>query len=110
MEIVDNEALLGLVKDLDKAVDRYLSGSEQACVAAPQILKTCGQMRELAPTAAVEYWLGAIEHHAREIANPRKREGADAHFLASNGFLGVQLLKDIYYLRTQVMSARAAVH
>jgi hypothetical protein len=110
METADTEALLGLVKDLDKVLDRYLSGSDEACIVVPQILKTCEQMRAQAPGAAVKYWLGAIEHHAREIASPRKREGADAHFLASSGFLNVQLLKDIYYLRTQLMSARAAVH
>jgi hypothetical protein len=66
-------------------------------------------MRAQAPGPAVKYWLGAIEHHAREIASPRKREGADAHFLTSSGFLNVQLLKDVYYLRTQLMNARATV-
>lgn len=106
----DSEALLGLVKDLDKVLDRYLSGCDEPCVAIPKILKTCEQMRAQAPGAAVEYWLGAIEHHAREIANPRKREGADAHFLTSSGFLNIQILKDIYYLRTQLMNARATVH
>jgi hypothetical protein len=110
METPDTEALLGLVKDLDKALDRYLSGSDEACVVVPQILKTCEQMRAQEPGAAVKYWLGAIEHHAREIASPRKREGADAHFLDSTGFLNVQLLKDIYYLRTQLMRAGTAVH
>ena len=110
METLDGEALLSLVKVLDKALDRYLSGSEQACVAVPQILKTCEQMRALAPSTAAEYWLAAIEHHAAEIANPRQRSGADAHFLASGGFLGIQLLKDIYYLRTQLMTAPTPAH
>jgi hypothetical protein len=110
MAIPDTEALLGLVKDLDKVLDRYLSGCDEPCVAVPQILKTCEQMRAQEPGAAVKYWLGAIEHHAREIANPRKREGADADFLTSSGFLNIQILKDIYYLRTQLMNARATVH
>jgi len=54
----------------------------------------------------VKYWLGAIEHHAAEIANPRRRSGFDAAFLTSGNFLGLQLLKDIYYLRTQLSGIR----
>ena len=110
MATVDSEALLSLVKELDKVVARYLSGCDEPCVAVPRILEACEQMRAQAPGAAAEYWLGAIEHHAREIANPREREGADADFLASSGFLNVQLLKDTYYLRTQLMSVHSAVH
>jgi hypothetical protein len=105
-----DDELLGLVTELDKTLDRYLSGSAAASDVAPKLLETCQRMRARAPGAPAEYWLRAIEHHVKELANPRKREGADAHFLASHGFLGVQLLKDIYYLRTQLMRARAAVH
>ena len=67
-----------------------------------------GSLKELSD--AVKYWLGAIEHHAAEITNPRKHSGGDAPFLASGNFLGLALLKDIYYLRTQLISMRGAEH
>jgi len=110
MESPDLDVLLGMVKDLDKELDKYLAGSSKPSVAVPHILETCQQMRTKDLSDAVKYWLGAIEHHAAEIANPRQRSGADAHFLASGEFLGIQLLKDIYYLRTQLMTARTSIH
>jgi len=99
-----------MVKDLDKDLDRYLAGSAQASEAIPHILETCRQMREKEISGPVHYWLGAIEHHARQIAKPRNRTREDEHLLASRDFLGIQLLKDIYYLRTQLLSARTTVH
>jgi hypothetical protein len=104
METPDLEFLLGMVKDLDRELDRYLAGTSTPSEAVPHILGTCQRMRTKELGDAVKYWLRAIEHHAAEIANPRKRSGADSDFLASDGFLGIQLLKDIYYLRTQLMN------
>jgi hypothetical protein len=109
MEGSDLAFLLGMVKNLDRALDQYLAGTSAPSEAIPHILGTCEQMRTKDLSDAVKYWLQAIEHHAAEIANPRKRSGADSDFLASGGFLGIQLLKDIYYLRTQLVSTRSAV-
>jgi hypothetical protein len=110
MDIQEHELLLTMVKDLDKALDRYLAGPDRPSEAVPQILEICQRMRSKELSDAVKYWIGAIEHHAAEIANPRERSGGDSDFLASGGFLGIQLLKDIYYLRTQLMSACSAVN
>lgn len=110
MESQEEQVLLSMVKDLDSALDQYLDGSSKASEAVPHILETCQRLRAREVNSAVKYWIGAIEHHAAELANPRERSGADSDFLASGEYLGIQLLKDIYYLRTQLMSARAAVH
>jgi len=110
MESPDVEILLGMVKELDKELDRYLAGSAQASEAIPHILEMCQQMRDKEISGPVHYWLGAIEHHARQIAKPRNRIREGEQLLASGDFLGIQLLKDIYYLRTQLMSARTTVH
>jgi len=110
MESLDLEFLLRMVKELDRELDRYLAGTSAPSEAVPQILGTCEQMRTRDLSDAVKYWLRAIEHHAAEIANPRQRSGGDSEFLASGSFLGIQLLKDIYYLRTQLMTARGPIH
>ena len=110
MDSPDLENLLELVKNLDRALDRYLAGAAQPSEAVPHILETCQQMRSKELSEAVKYWLGAIEHHAAEITNPRKRSGGDAPFLASGNFLGLALLKDIYYLRTQLIGMRSTGH
>jgi len=110
MDSPDLENLLELVKNLDRALDRYLAGATQPSEAVPHILETCQQMRSKELSEAVKYWLGAIEHHAAEITNPRKRSGGDAPFLASGNFLGLALLKDIYYLRTQLIGMRSTGH
>jgi len=109
MESQEEEVLLSMIKDLDAALDQYLAGSWKASEAMPHILETCQQMRAREVNRAVEYWIGAIEYHAAEVANPHERSGADSHFLASVEYLGIQLLKDIYYLRTQLMNARNSV-
>ena len=105
-----DDEVLGLVWLLDEVLDRYLSGAAPACDAASQILEACEQMRAMEPSEGAKYWLGAIEHHAAEIANPRERMGEHAPFIASTGFLGIQLLNDIYYLRTQLMSPGNTAH
>lgn len=110
MDSPDLENLLKLVKNLDRALDRYLAGAAQPSEAVPHILETCQQMRSKELSEAVKYWLGAIEHHAAEITNPRKHSGGDAPFLASGNFLGLALLKDIYYLRTQLIGMRSTGH
>jgi hypothetical protein len=110
MQSPDLDFLLGMVKELDRELDRYLAGTSAPAEAVPHILGACQQMRTKDLSDAVKYWLQAIEHHAAEIANPRPRSGADSDFLASGSFLGIQLLKDIYYLRTQLMNVRSAIH
>ncbi len=110
MESPDLEVLLAMITELGRELNEYLAGKSAPGEAIPLILEICQRMRAEEPSSAVKYWLGAIEHHAAEVANPRKRSGGDEHFLASGEFLGIQLLKDIYYLRTQLMNARSAVH
>jgi len=104
----DVEVLLSMVKDLGTALDRYLAGASDASEAIPHILETCQQMRAKQITGPIDYWVGTIERHAAEIANPLEYLGADGRVLSPGEYLGIQLLKDIDYLRTQLMSARTA--
>jgi hypothetical protein len=76
MESPELEELFDLVKTLDKTLDQYLAGAAKPSVAVPHIFETCQQLRSKELSEAVKYWLGAIEHHAAEIANPRRRAGA----------------------------------
>ncbi|MFZ1910118.1 MAG: hypothetical protein WAU52_13640 [Burkholderiales bacterium] len=110
MESGDFDVLLGLVKDLDRELDKFLSGSASASDAIPLILDTCKQMRSNELSDAVKYWLAAIEHHAAEITSPPRRADEDYRFLTSSAFLGTQLLKDIYFLRTGLVNARSSIH
>jgi len=105
MESPDVEALLGMVKDLDSALDKCLAGSSKPSEAVPHILETCQQMRAKKITALVHYWLGAIEQHARLIGSPGTRLGTVGHFPASDAYWGIRLRKDIHSLRTQLMTA-----
>ena len=41
----DLDILLGLVKDLDRALDRHLAGTSQPSETVPCILEICQQMR-----------------------------------------------------------------
>jgi len=106
MESPDVEVLLDMVKNLDKELDNYLAGSSAPSEAVPHILETCQQMRTKELSGAVKYCLGKIELHAAEMANARQRSGADAGLLTSGEFLGFKLLKDVYYLRTQLNAGR----
>lgn len=105
MELPDVEVLLSMVKDLGKALDGYLAGASDASEAIPHILETCQQMRAKRITGPVDYWVGTIERHAAEIANPLEYLGTDGRILSPGEYLRVQLLKDIYYLRVQLTSA-----
>jgi len=105
MESLDVEVLLGMVKDLDMALDRCLADGSQDCEAIPRILETCQQMRAKEITGPIHYWLGAIEQHARRIGNPGARSGTDAHFLPSDAYWRIRLRKDIVSLRTQLVNA-----
>ena len=91
----DVEVLLSMVKDLNKALDRYLGGVSPASEAIPHILETCQQMRANQITSPVDYWVGAIERHAAEIANPLEHLGADGRILSPGEYLNIQLMKDI---------------
>ena len=105
MDSLDIEVLLGMVKDLDMALDGCLADATQAQDAIPRILETCRQMRAKEITGPIHYWLGAIEQHARRIGNPGARSGTDAHFLPSDAYWRIRLRKDIYSLRTQLVNA-----
>ncbi|HKI65449.1 MAG TPA: hypothetical protein VKA16_12595 [Burkholderiales bacterium] len=74
------------------------------------MLETYQEMRTRELSEAVKYWLGAVEHHAAEATNPRQRSGGDWQFLGSEAFLGTQLLKDIYYLRTALVKTSNTKH
>jgi len=104
MESPDVEVLLGMVKDLDSALDRCSAGSSKPFEAVPHILETCQRMRTKQITALVHYWLGAIEQHARQIGSPSTRLGTVGHFPASDAYWGIRLRKDIHSLRTQLMA------
>lgn len=110
MQTPDMEVLLAMVTELGRELNQYLAGKSARGEAVPLILDTCERMRAKEPSSAVQYWLGMIERHAAEVANPRKRSGVDGHLLASEEFLGIQLLKDIYFLRAQLMNAGSAIH
>jgi len=110
MESPDAEALLEMVKDLHKVLDRYLVGSAEATEAAPQIIEACQQIREKELNSAARYWVGAIERHATEIGKSPKRSWDDGHLDSSGRFLGIQLLKDIYYLRLQLINRRSVIY
>ena len=110
MQTPEMEVLLAMVTELGRGLNQYLAGKSAPGEAVPLILDTCERMRAKEPSSAVEYWLGVIERHAAEVANPRERSGANGHLLASEEFLGIQLLKDIYYLRTQLLNAGSAIH
>ena len=104
------DVLLGLVKDLDRELDKYLADSTSSSQAIPRILDTCQQMRTMELSGAAKYWISAIERHAAEIASPCCRSDGERHFLTSSGYLGTQLLKDIYFLRTRLMNSRDSIH
>jgi len=106
----DAKVLLDLVKDLHETLDRYLVGSTEASETAPQIIETCQRLRAKELNSAARYWLGAIERHAVEIGKSPKRSWDDGHLYSSGAFLGMQLLKDVYYLRLQLMNGRSAIH
>lgn len=110
MESPDVEVLLGMVVQLNKALHQFLAGTSQASEAIPHILGTCQQMRANKIPSQVDYWLSTIERHAGEIANSREHLRADGRPLSPGEYLGIQLLKDIYYLRIQLLSARAPAH
>jgi len=110
MTTPDKDTLLGMVKDLNDILDRYLVGSSKASETAPRLIKTCQQLRAKQINSAARYWLGAIERHAGEIGKSRKRSWDDGNLYASGTFLGIQLLKDIYYLRLQLKQARRSIH
>jgi hypothetical protein len=111
MESPDVEVLLSMVKDLDTELGRYLAGSTQACEAVPHILDACKQIRAKEIDGPMHYWVGAIEHHARQIGNPRQQSGDDGlPFAADECVLSIQLLQDIYYLRRQLMGGRSSIH
>ncbi len=105
MESPDVEALLGMVKDLDSALDECSAGSSKPSEAVPHILETCQQMRAKKINSTVHYWLGAIEQHARQIGNPSTRLGTVGYFPASDAYWGIRLRNDIHSLRAQLMSA-----
>ncbi len=104
------EILLGMVTDLRRELDRYLTGASLPSDAASHILETCKQMRTREMNGALHYWLGAIEYHARQIGNPPKRSGTDGESRAPGSLLGIQLLKDIDHLRAHLTGARSGVH
>jgi len=110
MQSPDAKVLLDLVKDLHEVLDRYLVGSSEASETAPQIIKTCRQLQAKELNSAARYWLGAIERHATEIEKSPKRSWDDGHLYSSGAFLGMQLLKDVYYLRLQLMNGRTSIH
>jgi hypothetical protein len=110
MESPDEDTLLGMVKDLNDTLDRYLVGSSKAAETAPRLIKTCQQLRAKEINSAAKYWLGAIERHAGEIGKAPKRSWDDGNLYASGAFLGMQLLKDIYYLRLQLRHTRRSLH
>jgi len=104
------DVLLGLVKNLHEELERYLTDTASSPDVVPRILGTCKQLRTMNLSEAAKYWLGAIERHAAEIASPRCRSDGERHFLTSSGYLGTQLLKDIYFLRTRLMNSRDSIH
>lgn len=110
MQSPDAKVLLDLVKDLHEVLDRYLVGSSEASETAPQIIKTCRQLQTKELNSAARYWLGAIERHATEIEKSPKRSWDDGHLYSSGAFLGMQLLKDVYYLRLQLMNGRTSIN
>jgi hypothetical protein len=67
-------------------------------------------MRECELNNGAEYWLGAIEQHAAAIRNAPVRSWDDGPLYRSETFLGMQLLKDIYYLRLQLTNGRGSLH
>ena len=106
MKSPDEDTLLGIVKDLNDILDRYLVGSSKASETAPRLIQTCQQLRSREINKAARYWLGAIERHAAEIGKAPKRSWDDGNLYTSGAFLGMQLLKDIYYLRMQLKHGR----
>ena len=108
MEPHEVDALLGMIKELGRTVDRYLAGKVECAEAVPRIVDACKQMQAKRLTDGPAYWIRALEHHAGEILNPRERSGALAHYLGSGEFLRIQLLKDLYYLRSQLLNARTS--
>lgn len=110
MERADIRGLLDMVKDLNDVLDGYLVGRSKAADAALRLIETCRQMRARELNSAAKYWLGAIEKHAAEIERSPKRSWDDGQLYSSGTFLGMQLMKDIYYLRLQLMNGRSAIH
>ncbi|HXZ51300.1 MAG TPA: hypothetical protein VEH51_04800 [Burkholderiales bacterium] len=110
MESADVEVLLDMVQNLNDVLDGYLVGSSKGSDAAPRLIETCRQMRARELNSAAKYWLGAIEKHATEIERSPRRSWEDGQLYSSGAFLGMQLMKDIYYLRLQLMNGRSAIH
>lgn len=100
MESTELDALLGLMKDLHVEVERYLTDAGSCLDAIPRILDVCTQMRTRELSESANFWLSALERNAGEIFSPRPRPGVERRLLTSSVFLGSQLLKDAYYLRT----------
>jgi hypothetical protein len=102
--------LLDMVKDLNDVLDGYLVGRSKAADAALRLIETCRQMRARELNSAATYWLGAIEKHAGEIERSPRHSWDDGRLDTSGTFLGMQLMKDIYYLRLQLVNGRGAIH
>lgn len=109
MKLDERDDLLGMVAELDRALDWYLFQSPCSAQVAPEILSTCKRMRLAKPGGAVKYWLKAIERHARAIANPAPSKGAEVEAVGSRRYLGFRLLEDIFNLRLQLIKNSRSV-
>ena len=108
MELDERDDLLGMVVELDRALDRYIFQSPCSAQVVPAILSTCKRMRLARPSGAVKYWLKAIERHARAIAHPAQGKGAEVEAIGSRRHLGFRLLEDIFNLRLQLIKKSGA--
>lgn len=99
----ERDDLLGMVAELDRALDRNLFQSPCSAQVTLEILSTCKRMRLAKPSGAVKYWLKAIERHARAIAKSAQSKGAEVEAVGSRRYLGSRLLEDIFNLRLQLM-------
>jgi len=104
------DGLIGMVQDLTKELDNYLSRSSEPAEAVAHILNLCKQMRAMEINGTVHYWLGVIEQHARRIASPGTGPRTVGYFPASDAYWGIRLRKDIDSLRSQLMGVRSAAH
>jgi hypothetical protein len=110
MACLDADALLVLVKEMSEELSRYLAGSVGPAEAIPRILATCKRLRATELDEGMRYWLGAIERHAAGLGSPRGGSDDERWLFSSSEFLRVHLMRDISFLRLQIVNARSAAN
>lgn len=108
MARLEAEALLAMVKEMDRLFCQYLAGAVSVDKAISEIMATCERLRAVDLNDGMRYWLGAIERHAMDLHRPYVHSEEKQSLFSSSEFLRIHLLKDISFLRLQIANARSA--